>query len=257
MVDSTPWFTVEKIDTETYAISEYKHWEQVHSYLLVGKEKALLIDSGLGVANIHKIVKKLITLPIVLITTHVHWDHIGGHGLFGDKGVHQEEERWINGKFPLTQAQVIQNLLRKTCLFPTEFNVQEYTVYQGSVAFTYQDGDKIDLGSRNVEVIHTPGHSPGHCCFFDRERGYLFSGDLIYKGKLDAFYPTTDPDQFWKSVQKVNALPIEQIYPGHFDMNIDAKMIAEIDKAFSQLSASDGLCTGSGIHEFNGFSIHL
>ena len=46
------WFTVEKIDEDTYAISEYQHWEETHCYLLCGTKRALLIDTGLGVANI-------------------------------------------------------------------------------------------------------------------------------------------------------------------------------------------------------------
>ena len=49
------WFTVEKIDNNTFAISEYKHWEETHCYLLCGNEKAILIDTGLGVENIKEI----------------------------------------------------------------------------------------------------------------------------------------------------------------------------------------------------------
>ena len=73
------WFTVEKIDEDTYAISEYQHWEETHCYLLCGTKRALLIDTGLGVANIKEVVDKLTMLPIFVVTTHVHWDHIGGH----------------------------------------------------------------------------------------------------------------------------------------------------------------------------------
>ncbi len=78
------WFTIEKIDNNTYAISEYGHWEKMHSYLLIGKTYALLIDTGLGIGNIKKEVDLLTDLPVKVVTTHVHWDHIGGHSLFGD-----------------------------------------------------------------------------------------------------------------------------------------------------------------------------
>ena len=64
------------------------------------------------------------------------------------------------------------------------------------------DEDCIDLGNRKLVVIHTPGHSPGHCCFYEADRKYLYSGDLIYSGCLDAFYPSTNPQEFWKSVRK-------------------------------------------------------
>ena len=78
------WFTIEKIDDDTFALSEYKHWEETHSYLLLGKKRALIIDSGLGVDNIKCAVKKITALPVTVSTTHVHWDHIGGHALFDD-----------------------------------------------------------------------------------------------------------------------------------------------------------------------------
>ncbi len=66
------WFTVNQIDNTTFAISEYGHWEQVHSYLLIGEEKAALIDTGLGIDNIKRITDQLTNLPIIVLTTHVH-----------------------------------------------------------------------------------------------------------------------------------------------------------------------------------------
>ena len=76
------WFTTEIIDKDTFAISEYRHWEETHCYLLCGTKKAILIDTGLGVANIKKVVDSLTSLPVTAITTHIHWDHIGGHKYF-------------------------------------------------------------------------------------------------------------------------------------------------------------------------------
>ncbi len=60
------WFTIEKIDDDTFALSEYKHWEETHSYLLLGKKRALIIDSGLGVDNIKCAVKKITALPVTV-----------------------------------------------------------------------------------------------------------------------------------------------------------------------------------------------
>jgi hypothetical protein len=49
------WFTVQKIDSETYAISEYGHWQKVHSFLVLGERKAVLIDTGLGIDSMKRI----------------------------------------------------------------------------------------------------------------------------------------------------------------------------------------------------------
>ena len=57
------WFTIDKLDHETYIISEYRHWEETHCYLLNGSEKSLLIDTGLGIANIYDEVQKLTDRP--------------------------------------------------------------------------------------------------------------------------------------------------------------------------------------------------
>lgn len=64
----TDWFTVETIDNDTFAISEYRHWEETHCYLLCGTEKAILIDTGLGVANIKNVVGRLTEMPIMVVT---------------------------------------------------------------------------------------------------------------------------------------------------------------------------------------------
>ena len=84
------WFAIEEIDDDTFAISEYKHWEETHCYLLCGRQKAVLIDTGLGVSDIRKVVDALTDLPIEVITTHARWDHIGGHRLFDNIAVHKE-----------------------------------------------------------------------------------------------------------------------------------------------------------------------
>ncbi len=89
------WFTVERIDGDTFSVSEYKHWEETHCYLLRGTEKALLIDTGLGVSNLKPVIDGLTELPVTVVTTHVHWDHIGGHRSFPNFWVHEAEKEWI------------------------------------------------------------------------------------------------------------------------------------------------------------------
>ena len=88
------WFAVTPIDRETFAISEPLHWEEPHSYLLCGESRALLIDTGLGVADIGAVVRSLTSLPVLAAVTHAHWDHIGGLGCFEHTAVHQEEASW-------------------------------------------------------------------------------------------------------------------------------------------------------------------
>ena len=94
------WFTLDTVDENTYAISEYKHWEEIHSYLLNGTKRSLLIDTGLGIFNISKVVSTLTDKPVTAVATHIHWDHIGGHKYYPDFYAHEAEIEWLNGKFP-------------------------------------------------------------------------------------------------------------------------------------------------------------
>lgn len=251
------WFTIEQVDEDTYAISEYQHWEETHCYLLIGSEKSLLIDSGLGVSNIGAVVKSIATSPVQVATTHVHWDHIGGHKYFREIAVHEKERLWLSEKFPLPLEVVKKNLLQGNCTFPADFDIQQYEIFQGEPTTFLNDGDIIKLGGRDIHVIHTPGHSPGHICFFEPERRYLFTGDLIYSGCLDAFYPTTDPFEFMQSVKKVKTLSFEKVLPGHHQLDIPVQIVNAIDDAFTELYDCGKLKQGGGLFSYSGFEIHI
>ncbi|WP_369297697.1 MBL fold metallo-hydrolase [uncultured Neglectibacter sp.] len=251
------WFTIEPLDKDTYAISEYRHWEETHCYLLLGTSSALLIDTGLGVSNIKEEVDKLTDLPITVATTHAHWDHIGGHGLFGSIAVHRLERNWLAEKFPIPLAAVKGSLLQKACDFPPDFSPNAYQIFQGEPQLLLEDGTEFDLGNRIIQTIYTPGHSPGHCCFYEPERQYLFSGDLLYRGCLYAFYPTTDPLLFYQSVQKVNRRPVSRLFPGHHDLEIPVRLAEEIEEGFSSLECQDKLKQGNGLFDFGSFQIHI
>jgi glyoxylase-like metal-dependent hydrolase (beta-lactamase superfamily II) len=133
-----------------------------------------------------------------------------------------------------------------------------YTPFRAKPTRILADGDLIDLGSRQLQVFHTPGHSPGHICLYEADRGYLFSGDLLYRGKLDAFYPSTDPVAFANSVARLAGLvAVRRILPGHYDLDVDQEFLQSVHAAFNSLSDRGLLIHGTGCHEFGSFQIHL
>jgi len=251
------WFTVERIDGDTFAVSEYKHWEEPHCYLLRGTERALLIDTGLGVSDLKSVIDGLTDLPVTAAVTHVHWDHIGGLRPFPDFQVHEAEKEWISGRFPLPLPVVKQNLTARPCAFPAGFSPENYEIFQGEPQAVFRDGDCFDLGNRRISVVHTPGHSPGHCCFYEPDRGYLYAGDLIYGGCLDAFYPTTDPRLFFQSVRKILALRFGRVLPGHHSLSLPNDLPARIGDAFRGLENSGRLRQGNGLFDFGDFQLHI
>ena len=259
IIDS--WFTVNQLDHTTFAISEYGHWEKVHSYLLIGEEKAALIDTGLGIDNIKRITDQLTNLPIIVLTTHVHWDHIGSHGEFKNIYVHKDEEDWlVNGIKKLPIEQIRKDVSRDiTIPTPETFNPETYKPFQGNPTGLLNDGDEIDIGNRKLTIYHTPGHSPGHISILDNSRGYLFTGDLLYdETPVYAFFPTTNPVDLVQSLEKIADIPnVTKIYGGHNTIGLDAKILEEVKNAVEELNAKDAVKFGTGIHKFKGFSVQF
>jgi len=79
------------------------------------------------------------------------------------------------------------------------------------------EGDLIEVGKLKLEVIHTPGHSPGGVCFYLREQNLLISGDTLFQGSIGTLsLPTAEPDLMWNSLEKLAKLPKEtRVVPGH------------------------------------------
>lgn len=250
------WFTIDKIDADTYIISEYRHWEETHCYLLNGSERSLLIDTGLGICNISEIVAKLTDKPVTAVATHIHWDHIGGHKYYSDFYAHEAELNWLNGGFPQS-LDAIKGYVVERCDLPNEYDVNTYEFFQGMPTEVLHGGECIDIGGRRIEVMHTPGHSPGHMCFWEQERGYLYTGDLIYKGTLTAWFPSTDPEAYLQSVEKVAKLPAKRVFPAHHSLDIQSEILIRVRDEFRHLKEEGQLHHGSGMFDCGDWAVWL
>ena len=250
------WFTIDQIDRDTYIISEYRHWEETHCYLLNGTERSLLIDTGLGICNIFDEVIKLTDKPVTAVATHIHWDHIGGHKYFPDFYANREELNWLNGEFPLA-IEVIRGMVIDRCNLPDGYDVNCYELFQGTPTRELTDLDTIDLGGRVIEVLHTPGHSPGHMCFWEKDRGYLFTGDLVYKGTLFAYYPSTDPEAYLASLERIAVLPVKNVYPAHHTLDIQPEILVRMRDALRELKTDGKLHHGSGTFDYGDWALWI
>jgi len=250
------WFTIDQIDGNSYIISEYRHWEETHCYLLNGSDRSLLIDTGLGICNIYDEVIKLTDKPIIAVATHIHWDHIGGHSHFPNFYAHADELNWLHGEFPLTLEQ-IREMVVDRCELPKGYDVNKYEFFQGTPIKTLVDGDAIDIGGRVIHILHTPGHSPGHMCFWEENRKYLFTGDLVYKDTLFAYFPSTDPKAYLASLEKIATLPVERVFPAHHSLDIHPEILIRMQNAFQDLKAKGKLQHGSGMYDYGDWAVWL
>ncbi|QAA33353.1 MBL fold metallo-hydrolase [Clostridium manihotivorum] len=256
------WFTIEKIDDSTFAISEYGHWEKVHSFLLLGHTSAVLIDTGLGIDNIKRITDRLTKLPIKVLTTHVHWDHIGNHHMFEEIFVHSADSDWLeNGIKGISIDQIRKDIIRDTTKdIPGNFDASKYIPYTGKPKGLLEDGDIIDLGKRTLKIYHTPGHSPGHICIHDMLNGYLFTGDLLYSDDtpIYAFYPSTDPAKLVNSLERLLTIPnVTKVFGSHNKLSLSNDILKEVSIAITELRSKNLIRFGTGIHQFKGFKIQF
>ncbi|QIK69503.1 MBL fold metallo-hydrolase [Erysipelothrix sp. HDW6C] len=255
------WFTVTTINATTFAISELHHWEKVHSFLLIGESRAVLIDSGIGIYSIKEVVDALTSLPVSVITTHVHSDHIGNHHEFETIAVHELEVDWLVHGIPgITLESIRENVIRDVHYpLPRGFDITTFDLFKGQPQYVLKDNEIIDLGNRKIKILHTPGHSPGHIAIHDLRDGLLFTGDLLYLDTpIYAFYPSTNPQDLVTSLARIASIPdITMIYGSHNTLGITSDVLSEVEKAVVFLRDNDLIHFGTGLHTFKTICIQF
>jgi glyoxylase-like metal-dependent hydrolase (beta-lactamase superfamily II) len=203
---SDPWFEVYKPAPGVFAIYEPHQAEETVAYLIIGESRALLFDTGMGISDIESITEELTELPIVVVNSHSHDDHVGGNWQFETIYGMDTEFTRKNAKGSREDAQAEITPDQICGALPKGFDPKTYATKPWSISTYIQDGDQISLGSRTFEVIATPGHTPDSIALLDRAHGLLFSGDTYYPGTIWLHRPETDLDAYAKSIRKLAAL---------------------------------------------------
>ena len=211
------WFTISELEHNIWGIAEFKHDEKAISYLIVGSKQALLFDTGMGIGNIKEIVRKITTLPILVINSHTHFDHIGGNHLFDDIIVFDHGFSKNNAQHGYSHSLLLVPARAKNFTqFPVSFNPDTYDISSFVWNKQIREGDIIDISPFRFKILHTPGHSPDAICLYEKEKGMLFAGDTLYEGPLYLFLPESDKLQYQKSLKKIMSLSnIKKIFAGH------------------------------------------
>ncbi len=236
----SPWFELYQIDELTYALLEPYHEEEVISYLLMGTERALLIDTGMGIGNIKKEVDKLTDLPVIVVNTHGHFDHMGDNHRFNEVRAfddHSEVALIERGHSNIECAEYMGTGAYVN--LPTGFNPTTYEVQPSPVTRRLKHLETIELGARTLTVHHTPGHSPGSICLRDSRDGLLFTGDTVYPGTLVAHLDCVNVKDYVASLNYLENLldRVSNLCPAHNEAYAPKTLIAEIIDAFRQINA--------------------
>jgi len=200
------WFEVYKIAPQVFAIYEPHQSEETISYLIVGTKQALLFDTGMGIADLRSVVRRLTSRPIVVLNSHTHDDHVGDNWQFDFVYGMDEDFTRSNAKGSREDAQG-EIASGEICgELPKNFNPKSYATKPWHISRFVHDGFKINLGGRTLEIVATPGHTPDAICLLDRANGLLFTGDTYYPAPIWLFRPETDLDAYVVSVQRIAAL---------------------------------------------------
>src|ERR1700716_966147 len=211
------WFEVYKIRPGVFAIYESHQLEEVISYLVIGRDKALLFDTGMGISNIQAIVTGLTKLPVSVVNSHTHNDHVGDNWRFSDVYGMDTEFTRANARGSKEDAQAELTPDEICGAVPAGFDAKAYSTKPFHITHPLHHGDKIDLGGRTLQVIGTPGHTPDSIALLDENNGLLFTGDTFYAGPIYLYRPETDLDAYLASVKKLAAMAphLQLLLPSH------------------------------------------
>ena len=205
------WFTAEEVAPNTWRIDDHGI---ANIYLVIGTQRALLVDTGAGAADLRGFAQSLTSLPISVINTHGHPDHVGANFQFGAIMAHAAD-------FAAIRQMATPEDLRAHAGMLGGAVVPASDLYKGSMQpltlTAVKDGDMIDLGGRSLEVIESPGHTPGEIVLLDSRNKLLFGGDnsntLVW-----LFLPNSLPlETYRRSLEKVEMRADEyaHVLPGH------------------------------------------
>lgn len=228
------WFTTKEIHKNVWAIAEFKHEEEVISYLVVGEEEALLIDTGMGIHNIYDEIRIITNKPIEVLNTHCHFDHIGNNYSFKKISIFDHSWSKSISKNGVSNGEFNEYISPSSFFngIPKGFDHNKYFIKPFEVTNLLKDGDIIELKPFSFKVIHTPGHSPDSICLYEESLGWLFSGDTLYDGPIYLQLEESSVLDYKKSLEKILKLDyINSIFPGHNTFEFKKEYIQLISEA--------------------------
>lgn len=258
---SQPWFEVYEIRPGVLAIYEPGQFEEVISYLIVGSDRALLFDTGLGIADMRRLVDELTDREVAVLNSHTHYDHVGGNHAFDHlygTGLDYTRKN-ARGRPHEELADFVGSgwIWKDT---PEGFSAEGYVSRPFTITEQVEDGQVLALGGVELEVLLTPGHAPDSLCLLDRRHGLLFTGDTFYPATLYAHLPGSTFGDYVRTAERLASLAdvVDVLLPAHNEPTLPGSELAALRDAFAALQ-EDGapfvLTDGNREYDFGRFSI--
>jgi glyoxylase-like metal-dependent hydrolase (beta-lactamase superfamily II) len=258
------WFQVYRVGDGVFAVYEPYQFQEVISYLIVGTSSALVLDTGLGMSSMRRVVSSLTRLPVRVLNSHTHFDHVGGNAEFDRVlGLDTPFTRRNAAGQPhdLVRGEVVPEALCRA--LPAGASAEEYRSRPFVITAWVRDGDVIDLGGRQLEILSVPGHTPDAVALLDRAAGLLFTGDTFYEGQIWLVAPETDLAAYGRSLDRLARLApsLKQLLPAHNIPVASPSRLLELKEAFEAVRSGRARGTvqpeGGIEYVFDGFSLLL
>lgn len=207
------WFETAPVAPGVHRITE---GGLVHAYLAQGEAWAVLVDSGFGIGDIGPVVRNLTDLPILVVNTHAHLDHVGGNAHFDTAFVHQRES--------LAEVADTAHRFREAVTqddfpvpFPDGFAPEHHAPHVREPTYRLAGDETIDLGGRTLEVLPTPGHTAGGICLMDEGNRLMFVGDTLTNRPLQEIGEGVSLAEYQATLRLLAEMApdVDLILPGH------------------------------------------
>jgi glyoxylase-like metal-dependent hydrolase (beta-lactamase superfamily II) len=228
------WFSAEEVDEGVLLITEPHALPLIRAnlFLVRGRDRDLLVDSGLGIGTLRAELAGLFERPVTAVATHRHYDHVGGLHEFEEIVIHADDAQAVTEEHQfgsLVTARYDAEYL--AMLTAAGYEAPEVLIdalpYEGYDPATYAvrpvtptrvvaEGDVVSTGDRSFEVWHLPGHTPGEIGLWEAETRTLFSGDCVYgSGDLLDELPESNIYDYVESMKRLRDVPVRIVHGGH------------------------------------------
>ena len=239
---SDEWFHVYKTHNNVYSIVEPYQYQESISHLIIGENKALLFDTGIGLIPIRPIIKKITNLPIIVLHSHTHFDHVGGNWEFSD--VRAIETSYTKANMNgFENKRIGQDFTDDSFCKDPPKNIDLNNIYtkEWKASSYIKNKDIIDLGNRKIEILHVPGHTPDALALLDKQQGLLFTGDTYYNAELWLYVPETNLDNYQNSIDRLVQIEskVDYIFGAHRTVRVDSGVLIKTKKALLKLRSAE------------------
>lgn len=245
---SEQWYDVEEILPNVFRIND---GDLDTSYVIRATKRTGVIDTGLGIGDLASIVASLHTAPPLVINTHAHPDHWQGNHQFAETSMSREEwqlvQNWAKAMAEKPQSNApgrsVLDLLKPKRPLPPGFKSSEYQSFRiVQPTFLWSDGDVIDLGDFQLEVILAPAHTWGSICLLERQRRLLFTGDTVLHGTIWLHLQDSAPPEIaFATYEKLAgyASQVDYVLPAHGTQLLPGEFLAQLNANARRVKAGE------------------